>query len=69
MPWKHAVRDVGILVVTLALWRVDAAWRVSADFERPVLEHDGIVLVVWSKRAQPVRETRRTPPSPAIGRA
>ncbi len=27
MPWNHAVRDLGILIVTLAVWRVDAAWR------------------------------------------
>lgn len=27
MPWKHAVRDLGIVIFTLALWRLDAAWR------------------------------------------
>jgi len=27
MPWKHALRDLLVLLATLALWRVDAALR------------------------------------------
>lgn len=27
MPWKHALRDVGLVIVTLVLWRADASLR------------------------------------------
>jgi peptidoglycan/LPS O-acetylase OafA/YrhL len=27
MPWKHALRDVGLLLITLVLWRIDAGLR------------------------------------------
>lgn len=30
MPWKHALRDIGLVLITLALWRADAAWRHDA---------------------------------------
>lgn len=30
MPWKHALRDIGLVIATLALWRADAALRHEA---------------------------------------
>jgi hypothetical protein len=27
MPWKHALRDVGLVLVTLVIWRADATLR------------------------------------------
>ncbi len=30
MPWKTALRDLGLLLLTLGLWRTDAALRASA---------------------------------------
>jgi hypothetical protein len=27
MPWRHALRDLGLVLLTLALWRADAAVR------------------------------------------